>query len=101
MIKHKMPQTIVYFGEGDIMQVGYTALDPDGNLYARWGLTQLDEAVPVGTSVHKEVQPDWSDVPVIFAFSSIESLDIVIDGLQNVRRLWAKRIEKEGERDVS
>ena len=97
MIVHRMPQTTVIFGQGDIMQVGFTADNLDGNLCARWGLTQLDEAVPVGTSVHKEVKDDWSDVPVIFAFESIDSLDIVIDGLQKLRRLWAERIERESE----
>jgi hypothetical protein len=63
-------------------------------------LTQLDEAVPVGSEVHKEVKDDWSDVPVIFAFECIESLDIVIDGLTNIRQLWAERIKKEGEHDA-
>ena len=95
MIVHRMPQTTVIFGQGDIMQVGFTADNLDGNLCARWGLTQLDEAVPVGTQVNKEVKDDWSDVPVIFAFESIESLDIIIEGLQKLRRLWAERIERE------
>ena len=95
MIVHRMPQTTVIFGQGDIMQVGFTADNPDGNLCARWGLTQLDGAVPVGTKVDKQVKDDWRDVPIIFAFESIESLDIIIDGLQTLRRLWAERIEKE------
>lgn len=93
MIKFRTPQIYVTFGIGDILPAGEIGRDEDNKVHALWGVRKLKNPLPIGTPVDNG-KADWEEIPIVFDFPCVESMDSIIKGLQKLRDKLEIYIEK-------
>lgn len=92
MIFHDINKTELDFGRGDIIISSFAAND---NSYAGVSFRQANECHKIGEELKdydKNLNTDNEDV--IMAFSSIESIDVVIYHLQQARDYMLKNMQQ-------
>lgn len=83
---------VVQFGNGTV-QIMPSIIKDDGEIYGTLSFGELDEPVPIGQDIPVDGIKNDVDLgaQVRMVFTKVESLDVVIEGLQKVRVMMLKR----------